>query len=498
MKIMEEYEAIVVGGGPAGIFATYTMLEKGTKGSELCLIEKGLSAKERNDYSIEGFGGAGLFSDVKLCMRFDTGSIVPEIYLEDIVNRFEEDKIFRENILKKIEFAKSANYKQILYSYLHAKACEPLIEYFEKVKEIFSDFCKRIGIEKDFYNLYKNDKDFKVNLESILREENLDISSYYPVIHLGSDQGRKVTEEFERYFKRNGVELKFNTEIKSITKNREEFELIDSRGNIYNSNKLILACGKRGSNWMINQLKNLSAEIIEGKTWIGVRVETKKNELSELTKHFGDDPKIKWPLIRKSLYDDWAIKLHCFVEGGKVISYPWKNITLVGGTSDSKRSGKNTNFDVLYSDSSLTSKYIKERSKKFEENLKTPTIQRFDDYLRNIPTKNLSKNSVSPTLKNYKTGNVREFLSNFSKNFAEKLPVFMEKISRLYKEITDPDTLIYFPVIEWGSERVKVNTNMETNVKNLYTIGDSAGITQGIVASALTGIIAGNDIVRKR
>ena len=39
---------------------------------------------------------------------------------------------------------------------------------------------------------------------------------------------------------------------------------------------------------------------------------------------------------------------------------------------------------------------------------------------------------------------------------------------------------------------------METNVKNLYTIGDSAGITQGIVASALTGIIAGNDIVRKR
>ena len=493
---MSEYEVLIVGSGPAGIFTAYTLIDHGVEGEEICIIEKGSSSKERDSYSVEGFGGAGLFSDVKLCMRFDTGSKLPEIYFEDILNRFKRDKKFRKEILREVKFAKSSNYGQILYSLLHAKAYEPLTKTFERVKGIFSEFCERAGIEKDFYNLYKEEEHFKKYVEPILIEENLDISSYYPVIHLGSDQGRKLIEEFEKYFKEEGVELKLNTEIKSIERCGNRFEVMDSKENAYDSDILVLACGKGKSNWMVTQLKNLGVETVEDNTWIGVRVETKKSESNKLTRYVGDDPKIKWPWMR-DWSDDWMIKLHCFVEGGEVISYPWENITLVGGRAESRRSEENTNFDILYSDYALTSKYVRGKLKKLEEGLKIPVVQRFEDYLNDTPTESLSDNSVKPTLKNYRTGNVRRVLSEFRKNFAEKLPTFMKKINRLYPGVADSDALIYFPVIEWGSERVKVDINMETNIRNLYAVGDGAGITQGIIAAAISGAIAGSSISRK-
>ena len=62
----KRYDVIVVGAGPAGIFACYEIVKKNPKLS-IALIDMGqkLEKRKRNQVMI-GFGGAGSFSDGKL------------------------------------------------------------------------------------------------------------------------------------------------------------------------------------------------------------------------------------------------------------------------------------------------------------------------------------------------------------------------------------------------------------------------------------------------
>jgi len=213
-----------------------------------------------------------------------------------------------------------------------------------------------------------------------------------------------------------------------------------------------------------------------------------------LTRLISNDPKIKYYVH----FPNPVFKLHCFVEGGEVVSNRWKEIMIVGGRATSKREKPNTNFAVLYKDSKITPRSINEFLTKNKEKLQKVLVQRWEDFLLDKPTNSLDGNSIFSTNEEYNLGNVRHLVSGLNENYVDQLPIFLEKINKIYPGVINPDTLIHFPAIEWGSERVKVKGNsMEVQeVENLYVVGD-VGITQGIVSAAISGTIAGKDIVRK-
>ena len=86
----------------------------------------------------------------------------------------------------------------------------------------------------------------------------------------------------------------------------------------------------------------------------------------------------------------------------------------------------------------------------------------------------------------------------YPRSICKMLVEFVERLDKIFPGIADNDNLVYAPTLQWGMSRIHTNYNMESIAcQNLYIIGDCAGITQGIIAAATTGILAARDIIKK-
>jgi len=90
--IKNNYDVIVIGGGPAGIFASLELMEQ-KPDLKILLVEKGRNIEKRNCPSadkgsvctdcnpcsiVSGWGGAGAFSDGKLTLTTAFGGVLDE------------------------------------------------------------------------------------------------------------------------------------------------------------------------------------------------------------------------------------------------------------------------------------------------------------------------------------------------------------------------------------------------------------------------------------
>ena len=74
---------------------------------------------------------------------------------------------------------------------------------------------------------------------------------------------------------------------------------------------------------------------------------------------------------------------------------------------------------------------------------------------------------------------------------------FVLRLSKIVPGILSEDSLVYAPALEWFMNCVEVDSNMETSRKGWFAVGDGAGLSQGIVHSAATSIIAAEEICRR-
>jgi hypothetical protein len=61
-------------------------------------------------------------------------------------------------------------------------------------------------------------------------------------------------------------------------------------------------------------------------------------------------------------------------------------------------------------------------------------------------------------------------------------------------------TLLYGVEVKFYSNRITVSPELETEVANLFAIGDGAGISRGLLQASASGILAGRaigDCIRK-
>ena len=466
------YDVIIVGAGPAGIFTAYKLITENPK-LKLLVIDKGSSIDDRHcplregkvDRCINcsvcsimsGFGGAGTFSDCKLSLTPYVGGNILEYMNEltannlehtvsDIIDNFDEDRDKRKIVGETV----SSNYKSI---------------------------------------------------ESSLRLNNLNLT-YCPTKHLGTDGTYKVMKNMYKYLSDKGVPFEFNSEFESFSKSNLDSEtcynVFTTNSNYYFITKyLVFAVGRSGNRYLMNYLSKLENINIKHRPIdIGIRLETPSANVKFLTDELYD-------MKINSNIDGFKVRTFCTNPNGFVSEENYNGLHVVNGHSYSSIKSDMTNFAVLVTimDDSYNSDYVMKFLNFISGNSNKELI--YDNTLNFISSYDvlyLDSYSDMRTLKNAEKRDINMYypfkISNCIKTFLDRFDNFLKNFNKNCS-IFDGYSYIYGPEVKFYSDTVEVNDNFETSISNIYTIGDGAGITRGIMQAASTGLVVANDILKK-
>jgi uncharacterized FAD-dependent dehydrogenase len=468
--LKDRYDIIIVGAGPAGIF-TALEITKLNKDLNIIIIDKGRNIEERkcperitgkclrcNPCAITfGWSGAGAFSDGKLSLSPEVGGRILDYFSED--------------------------------------DCRKLIKYCD-------DIYLKFGANKTVYGL-NNEKVDKIKYES--SKHNIRLIEC-PVRHLGTELAYDVLKRMYHHLLGNT-----NTEFSELTDVQEVLVedgkargvRIKKKGEIKDieGRYVIVAPGRGGAEWWSSESKKLNVKTVNNAVDIGVRVEVPNSIMDHLTKDLYEAK-----LVYYSDTFDNKVRTFCMNPGGVVSEehYDDGNIAVVNGHSysEEKLRTDNTNFAMLVSTAFTEpfdrpiayGKYIAELG-----NMLTGggiMVQRLGDLLngRRTDYSRLKKSTTIPTLKSAVPGDLSFVLpQRHLTSIVESLKAFDKIAPGLYSK----NTLLYGVEVKFYSSKFETNNKFETKIENLYTIGDGAGITRGLMQASTTGVVVARDISEK-
>ena len=456
---MQQYNVIIVGAGPAGIFSALElanntdlriiMLEKGPDiDKRRCPATRGLGCVNCEPCSLlSGWGGAGAFSDGKLTISTSVGGWLSEYVGE-------------ENLSK-------------------------LINYVDSV------YVKYGGSQK----VYGEDVDSVERIERKAALAGLTLVKQ-KIRHLGTENCAEVLQKMRRDL--NGkIEIRTRTEVKSLlVKNgaARGVETVDGE-KIYGK-YIIVAPGRSGAEWLKSEAQSLGLKTLNNPVDVGVRVEVLAVTMEELTNTLYE-PKF---IYYSKAFDD-HVRTFCVNPYGEVITESYGGVISVNGQSYAERKTENTNFAILVSTSFTYpfrepiayGEYIARLANLLSGGV---IIQRLGDLElgRRSTEERISRSVVKPTLKVATPGDLSFVLPYRYLTDIKEMLMALDKVA---PGIYSKDTLLYGVEVKFYSSRLELNSNLETKIKNLFTIGDGAGVTRGLVQASASGVIVANEIMRR-
>ena len=440
------YDVIIVGAGPAGIFSALELSEK--KGLRILLLEKGkdLPERERKDLFF-GWGGAGTFSDGKLNLSADVGG-------------FLSDYLDRETLAGLISHVDGL--------YLKFGAPEELKGIDEgKVKEI-EDAAKKAGLSLVPFKLR----------------------------HLGTDRCVGLLQNIRTHLD-GKIDVRFGKEAKDIIVEGASVKGVrTSDGEEFFSRFVILSPGRAGSQWLEVLAKKTGLTIAGNPVDIGVRVEVPASVLSPITEVVHE---AKFTYDSKRFRD--RVRTFCMNPYGVVVNERHEGFSTVNGHSYSNKKSENTNFAILVStlftepfhEPIAYGRYIATLANLLGEGI---IVQRLGDLLsgRRSTAERIKNNPVRPTLAEATPGDLSFVIPyRYISDIIEMLGV----LDRVSPGINADSTLLYGVEVKFYSMRLKLKPTMETEVENLFSAGDGAGVTRGIVQASVSGVVAAREIMRR-
>lgn len=441
----------IVGAGSAGMFAAHELMNKNDVEVDIFEAGDAISARNRKDV-MSGFGGAGAFSDGKLTLTTEYGG-----WLSDY---------FPENELE---------------------------ELIKRADKIWVDFSGVTEVDSCFN--YEKVKD----LEYLCSRHSLRLQAA-KIRHLGTDNCLKsIVNIYKEFTKSKNIHVYCNSPVTDLIIEDNIVKGLTVLGEKKLYDKVIVAVGRSGNEWMQELATKYHIESDINPVDIGVRVEIPNSVAESFTKELYEF-KIKY---NTSEFED-EVRTFCVNPGGFIaIEKNSNNLITVNGHSYKNRKSGNTNFALLV-------------STKFTEPFKEPVkygqniaylanmlsggsvlIQRFGDLLRGRrSTENrIRKNFVKPTLETAMPGDLSFVLPY---RYLADLKETIFHLDKVMPGMADPNTLLYGVEVKFYSVRIKVDKSMESlNIKNLYCVGDGAGITRGIIQASAAGIVAADDILSK-
>ena len=455
-------DTVIIGAGPAGIFTALEMLRRGSR-DKIIIVEKGQSVEKRRCpksktghcmnckpycHITTGFSGAGAFSDGKLSLSYEVGGELPRLIGEE-------------------------------------KAQET-IDYADR---IYLEF----GADEHVEGLGNTEEVKEIRKRAI--QAGLKLVDC-PIRHLGTEKAQELYLAIEKHLIASGVEIMFGYECQNIILDG------DTCLGVYISNgkseteirakNTVVATGRRGAEWLEKICAEHNIAHQPGTVDIGVRVEVRNEVMEQVNRVLYESKLVGYPKPFKN-----KVRTFCQNPGGFVSQENYDNdLAVVNGHSYKELKSGNTNLAILCSHN-------------FSEPFNQPIayaqkvgeltnmlgaghilVQRYGDILDGKRTwqKELAFANVKPTLKDAVAGDITAAMP-----YRAMINIinFIQAVDHVVPGFASTETLLYSPELKFYSNRVKMDENLNTNVRGLFCLGDSSGWTRGLMMASVMGVLMG-------
>ncbi|MCX5846485.1 MAG: FAD-dependent oxidoreductase [Deltaproteobacteria bacterium] len=444
-----DYNVIIIGCGPAGIFTALTLAENGIEG--VILFDQGneLEKRSRRDARdvLCGWGGAGAYSDGKLNISNEVGG-----YLSEFLDK------------------------------------NDLTHLLKSTDEIFVKY----GAPDRIFG------DSAASVEEIADQASLAGLAFIPTVirHIGTENCQRVLSNMRKALD-GKVEVKTCCQVQSLIEENGQINGVKlADGQIIKSKYVVAAPGRVGANWMKGEAESLELRTTSSPVDIGVRVELPATILKKIT-DITYEPKL---IYYSKTFDD-KVRTFCMNPYGEVVIEESEGITTVNGHSYAKRKSDNTNFAILVSntftepfrDPIAYGRYIARLANLLGGGA---IVQRLGDLLagRRSTKDRIDHCLTRPTLLKATPGDL-SFV--FPYRHLQSIIEMLQALDKLAPGVYSRHTLLYGVEVKFYSNRIEVSREMETKVKNLFAIGDGAGITRGLLQASACGVLAARAIASR-
>lgn len=453
------YDVIIIGAGPGGIFAAYELMQLDSS-LKVAVFEAGHALNKRKcpidgekikscigckSCSImSGFGGAGAFSDGKYNITNDFGGT--------------------------------------LYEYIGKKKALELMRYIDDINLKFG------GEGTKLYSTAGS------RFKTLCIQHDLHLLDA-SVRHLGTDINYIVLENLYNYLV-DKVDFYFDTPVKTVNVTDGSYEVI-SKDSTYSCKDCIISVGRSGSKWMEEVCKELDIPTESTRVDIGVRVELPAAVFAHLTDELYESKIV----YRTEKYGD-KVRTFCMNPKGAVVNENTNGIITVNGHSyeDPEKQTENTNFALLvakhfsepFKDSNGYGESIARLSNMLGGGV---IVQRFGDLIRghrSTPSR-IEEAFITPTL-NATPGDLSLVLP---KRILDGIIEMIYALDKVAPGTANDDTLLYGVEVKFYNMEVEVNEKLESKYEGLYIIGDGSGITHSLSHASASGVHVARNILNK-
>lgn len=459
--MIEQFNVIIIGGGPAGIFAALELVKN--PGLKIIILEKGRNLAERSCISKEkgidcvgcspcgivcGWGGAGAFSDGKLTLSTEVGGFLDE-YIP----------------------------KEKLHQYVH------------RIDDIYLKYgapSKVYGTDEEAIG--------RIEKQAVLADLRLVPSQ---IRHLGTGRSQEVLQAMQDDLIKQGVVIETGVEVTEIIVASGRVQGVRTKdGREYRADYVIAGPGREGSDWLVKEGKRLKLQSTVNPVDIGVRVELPAEVMEELTTAIFE---AKFIYYSRTFED--RVRTFCMCPHGEVVMENNDGLITVNGHSHAERKTPNTNFALLVSKTFTQpfhepiayGRYIAGLANLLGGGV---IVQRLGDLQngRRSTKERIAKGLVRPTLVEATPGDLSLVLPY---RHLLALLEMLKALDTIAPGVNSRNTLLYGVEVKFYSSRLKLNNRLETDISNLYAVGDGAGVTRGLMQASISGAIAGEDILSK-
>ena len=456
------YDVLIIGAGPAGIFTALELL-KNNSNKKILILEQGKLINKRSCPKgivgkcvhcqptcniTSGFAGAGAFSDGKLSLSYEVGGDLPDL--------------------------------------IGTQYAQEMINYTDK---IYLDFGADTHIEG-----IENEEEIKqIRLKAIQADLKL---VDCPIRHLGTEKAQSLYLRIQNYLLENGVEILPLHDVDNLIIENGVCYGASVKDKEFRAKTTVVATGRKGADWLEKMCRIHKIENEAGIVDIGVRVELRNEVMETVNKVLYESKLIGYPKPFEN-----KVRTFCQNPGGFVAQENYENdLAVVNGHSFKDKKSQNTNlailcshhFSVPFNEPILYAQKVGQLLNMLGDG--HILVQRLGDIRNGKRTweKELTHGNLVPTLKDAVAGDIT---SAIPYRTMTSILGFIDQVDKVVPGFASSETLLYAPEIKFYSNRIKMDRNFNTSIKNLHCLGDSSGWTRGLMMSSVMGVIMARNLL---